>query len=59
LTAIQQNAVEYRHLGTATGALNSFKSIGGAFGAAIFNAILTGTMGFSPTLTRQGRGPEY
>ncbi|AWS42830.1 MDR family MFS transporter [Streptosporangium sp. 'caverna'] len=46
-----QNAVEYRHLGTATGALNFFKSIGGAFGAAIFGAILAGTMGSSPTLT--------
>ena len=35
-----QNAVEYRHLGTATGALNFFKSIGGACGAALFGAIL-------------------
>jgi MFS family permease len=35
-----QNAAEYRHLGTATGALNFFKSIGGAFGAALFGAIL-------------------
>ena len=36
-----QNAVAYRYLGTATGALNFFKSIGGAFGAALFGAILT------------------
>jgi EmrB/QacA subfamily drug resistance transporter len=36
-----QNAAEHRHLGTATGALNFFKSIGGAFGAALFGAILT------------------
>jgi EmrB/QacA subfamily drug resistance transporter len=35
-----QNAVEYRHLGIATGTLNFFKSIGGAFGAALFGAIL-------------------
>jgi EmrB/QacA subfamily drug resistance transporter len=35
-----QNAIEYRHLGIATGALNFFKSIGGAFGAALFGAIL-------------------
>ena len=35
-----QNAIEYRHLGVATGALNFFKSVGGAFGAAIFGAIL-------------------
>jgi len=44
-----QNAVEHRHLGTATGALNFFKSIGGAFGAAIFGAILTTAMGSHPT----------
>jgi EmrB/QacA subfamily drug resistance transporter len=36
-----QNAVEHRHLGVATGALNFFKSVGGAFGAALFGAILT------------------
>jgi EmrB/QacA subfamily drug resistance transporter len=36
-----QNAVEHHHLGTATGTLNFFKSIGGAFGAALFGAILT------------------
>jgi len=35
-----QNAIEYRHIGVATGALNFFKSVGGAFGAAIFGAIL-------------------
>jgi EmrB/QacA subfamily drug resistance transporter len=35
-----QNAVDYRHLGTATGALNFFKSTGGACGAALFGAIL-------------------
>jgi hypothetical protein len=35
-----QNAAEYRHLGAATGALNFFKSIGGAIGAALFGAIL-------------------
>jgi MFS family permease len=40
-----QNAVEYRYLGVATGALNFFKSIGGAFGAALFGAILTARLG--------------
>jgi EmrB/QacA subfamily drug resistance transporter len=35
-----QNAAEHRDLGTATGALNFFKSIGGALGAAVFGAIL-------------------
>jgi EmrB/QacA subfamily drug resistance transporter len=36
-----QNAVDHAHLGVATGALNFFKTLGGAFGAAIFSAILT------------------
>ncbi|MFC0554332.1 MDR family MFS transporter [Planotetraspora thailandica] len=40
-----QNAVEHRHLGVATGALNFFKSLGGAFGAAVFGAILTARLG--------------
>ena len=44
-----QNAVEYRHLGTATGALNSFKSIGGACGAALFGAILVHGLTAGPT----------
>jgi MFS family permease len=35
-----ENAAEYRDLGAATGALNFFKSVGGAFGAALFGAIL-------------------
>jgi hypothetical protein len=35
-----QNAVEQRYLGVATGALNFFKTLGGAFGAALFGAIL-------------------
>ncbi|HEX3749143.1 MAG TPA: hypothetical protein VHW06_01145 [Streptosporangiaceae bacterium] len=37
---VGQNAVEYRFLGVATGALNFFKTLGGAFRAAIFGAIL-------------------
>ena len=35
-----QNAADYRDLGSATGALNFFKSVGGALGAALFGAIL-------------------
>ena len=45
-----QNAVEYRNLGVATGALNFFKSIGGAFGAAIFGAILASSLGSSTSV---------
>ena len=36
-----QNAVEHRDLGTATGAETFSRSMGGAFGVAIFGAILT------------------
>jgi EmrB/QacA subfamily drug resistance transporter len=35
-----QNAVDQPVLGVATGALNFFKTLGGAFGAAVFGAIL-------------------
>jgi EmrB/QacA subfamily drug resistance transporter len=34
-----QNAAPYQDLGVATGALNFFKTLGGAFGTAIFSAI--------------------
>jgi EmrB/QacA subfamily drug resistance transporter len=40
-----QNAVDHAHLGVATGALNFAKTLGGAFGAAVFGAILTGHLG--------------
>jgi EmrB/QacA subfamily drug resistance transporter len=40
-----QNAVDYKYLGVATGTLNFFKSLGGAFGAALFGAILTAGLG--------------
>jgi EmrB/QacA subfamily drug resistance transporter len=36
-----QNAADYADLGAATGTLNFFKSIGGAFGAALFGTVLT------------------
>jgi EmrB/QacA subfamily drug resistance transporter len=36
-----QNAVEYRDLGTATSASMFFRTLGGAFGTAIFGSILT------------------
>ncbi len=39
-----QNAVDYAQLGVATGALNFFKTMGGAFGAALFGAILAGQL---------------
>jgi EmrB/QacA subfamily drug resistance transporter len=35
-----QNAADYADLGAATGTLNFFKSMGGAFGAALFGTVL-------------------
>jgi EmrB/QacA subfamily drug resistance transporter len=46
-----QNAVEGQYLGVATGTLNFSKSIGGAFGAAIFGAILTAQLHAADTVT--------
>lgn len=45
-----QNTVEHKFLGVATGALNFFKSLGGAFGAAIFGAILTTSLATDHTM---------
>lgn len=39
-----QNTVPVRDLGTATGVLNFFKTLGGAFGAAAFGVVLTNDM---------------
>ncbi len=44
-----QNAAAYKDLGAATGTLNFFKSIGGAFGAAAFGAVLTAQLGNTPS----------
>ena len=51
-----QNAVDGKYLGVATGALNFFKSIGGAFGAAIFGAILTAQLGAAHTIASVTHG---
>lgn len=48
-----QNAVEYRFLGVATGTLNFFKYLGGAFGTAIFGAILNTGLAKAKTLSAQ------
>jgi EmrB/QacA subfamily drug resistance transporter len=48
-----QNAVDYQVLGVATGALNFFKTIGGAFGAAVFGAILTAELPATAPTTSQ------
>lgn len=45
-----QNAVDYKYLGVATGTLNFFKSLGGAFGAALFGSILTAALHSGPSV---------
>jgi MFS family permease len=39
-----QNAIEPHQMGTATGALNFFRSLGGAFVVALFGAIVIGSL---------------
>lgn len=41
LTLITQNAVDVRHLGTATSAVTFLRTMGGAIGASAFGALLT------------------
>ncbi len=41
LVVAVQNAVPYRHLGTATSAATFFRSIGGSFGVALFGSIFS------------------
>ncbi len=58
-----QNAVPYRHLGTATSTATFFRAIGGSFGVAVFGAILNNRLAanlahFLPSqaLSRVARG---
>jgi EmrB/QacA subfamily drug resistance transporter len=46
LTVAVQNAVNVRELGTATGALGFFRSMGAAFGTALLGAVLTSRLGY-------------
>ncbi|APX71331.1 MFS transporter [Companilactobacillus allii] len=48
---VGQNTVAVQDLGTATGTLNFFKTLGGAFGSAIFGVILTAQLA-KPTLSQ-------
>jgi EmrB/QacA subfamily drug resistance transporter len=41
VVTIVQNAVDRRHMGTATSSVAFFRSMGGTFGAAVFGAILS------------------
>jgi EmrB/QacA subfamily drug resistance transporter len=57
LTAVQ-NAVEYRDLGTATGAVTFFRQIGGAIGAAAFGAMLSSRLAVHLSAAFGGHAPS-
>jgi hypothetical protein len=42
-----QNAADYRDLGTATAGVNFFRSMGSAFGVAVFGSILTNRLDYN------------
>ena len=44
LTIAVQNAVDFKYMGVATSAATFFRSLGSAFGTAIFGAVLTGKL---------------
>ena len=56
VTAVQ-NAVEFRDLGSATGATTFFRQMGGTIGAAVFGAILSNRLAFHLGDTRRRRWP--
>jgi hypothetical protein len=41
-----QNSVPYRDMGTATGGINFFRSIGGALGVALFGSVLSDRLAY-------------
>ena len=50
-TIVMQNVVKPHQLGTATGTLNFFRTLGGAIVVAIFGAIVLGGIGDGPGVT--------
>jgi MFS family permease len=50
-TIVMQNVVKPHQLGTATGTLNFFRTLGGALMVAIFGAIVLGGIGDGPAVT--------
>ena len=48
IVTIVQNAVDRRHMGTATSSVAFFRSMGGTFGAAVFGAILSSRLDRPP-----------
>jgi MFS family permease len=55
VTAVQ-NAVERRDMGSATSSVTFFRSLGGAFGTAIFGAVLANRLAYH--LPRSGSGTD-
>lgn len=56
IVTIVQNAVDKRHMGTATSSVAFFRSMGGTFGAAVFGAILSARLAVH--LAEQGGGQQ-
>ncbi len=56
IVTIVQNAVDRRHMGTATSSVAFFRSMGGTFGAAVFGAILTSRLAVHLSEQFAGRG---
>jgi predicted MFS family arabinose efflux permease len=44
MLVVVQNAVDHRDMGTATSSISFFRSMGGAFGVALFGAVLIGRL---------------
>ncbi|MBM7791114.1 MDR family MFS transporter [Tenggerimyces flavus] len=55
LMTATQNSVEFRDMGTSTGALTFFRSMGGAVGTAVFGAVLTSRLATHLTEVVPGR----
>ena len=50
-----QNAVDFQHMGAATGGVTFFRTMGGAFGVAIFGSILNNRLDYNlPRLVPEG-----
>jgi EmrB/QacA subfamily drug resistance transporter len=59
LVTVVQNAVDRRHMGSATSSVTFFRQMGGSFGTAVFGAIITSQLAvhlreFLPTLPPGG-----
>jgi MFS family permease len=51
IVTVVQNSVERRHMGTATSAVTFFRMMGGAFGTALFGAVLSSRLATHLTAT--------